>query len=99
MVTEDRVMDALRLVIDPEIGINIVDLGLIYNLIITDNSITVIMTLTTPGCPMHSSLAGGVEHAVKNLDINSEVKVELVWEPKWIPDMMSDKAKQHLGHF
>ncbi len=97
MITEDQIMDALHMVIDPEIGINIVDLGLIYNLIISENLVVVKMTLTTRGCPMHSSMAEGVEQSVKSLDKNVDVKVDLVWEPKWTPDVMSDYAKSQLG--
>ena len=98
MLTENQVMDALHFVIDPEIGINIVDLGLIYNLHITEDSVLVTMTLTTQGCPMHASLAEGVEHAVKHLDAKLKAEVNLVWEPKWTPDMMTDYAKEHLGY-
>ena len=98
MLTEDKIMEALHLVIDPEIGINIVDLGLIYNLNISEESVVVTMTLTTPGCPMHSSMAEGVERAVKHLDSNVKAGVNLVWEPKWTPDMMTDYAKEQLGY-
>ncbi len=98
MITEDQIMDALHMVIDPEIGINIADLGLIYNIIISENQIVIKMTLTTPGCPMHSSMAEGVEQSVKSIDRNTEVIVDLVWEPKWTPDMMSDYAKEQLGY-
>lgn len=98
MLTEDKIMEALHFVIDPEIGINIVDLGLIYNLNIAEESVIVTMTLTTPGCPMHSSMAEGVERAVKHLDSNVKAGVNLVWEPKWTPDMMTDYAKEQLGY-
>ena len=98
MITEDQIMEALHYVIDPEIGINIADLGLVYNLDIKENSIIVTMTLTTPGCPMHSSMADGVENAVKHLDSNLNVNVNLVWQPPWTIDMMSDYAKEQLGY-
>ncbi len=97
MLTEDQIMEALHGVIDPEIGINIVDLGLIYNLDIKNDSVVVTMTLTTPGCPMHSSMAEGVERAIKHLEPNLNSEVNLVWEPKWTPDMMTDYAKDQLG--
>jgi metal-sulfur cluster biosynthetic enzyme len=97
MVTEAEVMNALRYVIDPEIGLNIVDLGLVYDIIIEEAMITITMTLTTPGCPMHSSMTGWVENQVKALDPGYEVFVNLVWEPRWTPDMMSDEARQMLG--
>ena len=65
MVTESQVMNSLRNVIDPEIGLNIVDLGLVYDIIIEEAMITVTMTLTTPGCPMHSSITSWVENQSK----------------------------------
>ncbi len=97
MINEEQVMNALRSVIDPEIGLNIVDLGLIYDIIIEEAMITVTMTLTTPGCPMHSSITSWVENQLKALDPGYEVFVNLVWEPKWTPDKMSDEAKRQLG--
>ena len=97
MATEAEVMNTLRYVIDPEIGLNIVDLGLVYDIIIEEAMITITMTLTTPGCPMHSSITGWVENQVKTLDPGYEVFVNLVWEPRWTPDMMSDEARQMLG--
>lgn len=97
MVNEEQVMNALRSVIDPEIGLNIVDLGLIYDIIIEEAMITVTMTLTTPGCPMHSSITSWVENQLKALDPGYEVFVNLVWEPRWTPDKMSDEAKRQLG--
>lgn len=97
MVTESQVMIALKTVIDPEIGINIVDLGLVYDIIIEEAMITVTMTLTTPGCPMHSSITGWAENQVKAIEPGYEVFVNLVWDPQWTPDKMSDEAKQILG--
>lgn len=97
MLTEENVMNTLRSVIDPEIGLNIVDLGLVYDIIIEEAMITVTMTLTTPGCPMHSSITGWVENQVKLLEPGYEVFVNLVWEPAWTPEKMSDEAKQSLG--
>jgi metal-sulfur cluster biosynthetic enzyme len=97
MATEAEVMNTLRYVIDPEIGLNIVDLGLVYDIIIEEAMITITMTLTTPGCPMHSSITGWVENQVKALEPGYEVFVNLVWEPRWTPDMMSEEARQMLG--
>ena len=97
MLNESQVMNALRTVIDPEIGLNIVDLGLVYDIIIEEAMITVTMTLTTPGCPMHSSITGWVENQVKSIEPGYEVFVNLVWEPAWTPDKMSEEAKQLLG--
>ncbi len=98
MLTEDQIMESLHYIIDPEIGINIVDLGLIYNLDISSEKIIVTMTLTTPGCPMHSSMAEGVENAIRHLDDKVRIEVNLVWKPKWTPDMMTDYAKERLGY-
>ena len=84
-LTEDRVMDALQAVIDPELNINIVDLGLIYSVNINDeNEVHVLMTLTTMGCPMGESIA-------------KDVLIEITFEPPWGLNMMSDFAKDRLG--
>jgi metal-sulfur cluster biosynthetic enzyme len=96
MISEEQIMNALRNVIDPEIGLNIVDLGLIYNLVIDESSIKVEMTLTTPGCPMHSSMTAAAENVLKQLAPQSAVDIKLVWEPRWTPDMMSDEARRNL---
>ncbi len=96
MVNEQEVISALRFVIDPEIGINIVDLGLVYDVIIEEAMITVTMTLTTPGCPMHGSITSWVENQIKALEPGYEVFVNLVWEPRWTPDKMSNEAKNGL---
>jgi len=98
MVTKEQVMDALRQVVDPEIGLNIVELGLVYGVEISDNEIHITMTLTTPGCPMHESLATWVWNTVRQLDITKGIKVDLVWEPRWTPEKMSDEAKRKLGY-
>jgi len=90
-------MDALRGVVDPELGCNIVDLGLIYDVTIISSEIQVTMTLTTPGCPMHESLCRGVQMALLNLDGVSDVKVQLVWDPPWHPSMMSEAGRAQTG--
>ncbi len=97
MISEDLIMNTLSQIIDPEIGLNIVELGLIYNLEISEDAVDVTMTLTTPGCPMHSSMVTWVEKAIRTLDAKIKINVDLVWEPGWTPDMMSDEAKQQLG--
>lgn len=96
-ITQNEVMNYLKTVIDPEIGLNIVELGLIYGIEISDVEIIVTMTLTTAGCPMHSSMTTWVENSVKLLDRNRNVKVNLVWQPAWTPDRMSPEAKEKLG--
>jgi len=95
--TEETVRAALTTVIDPELGFNLVDLGLIYSIDMVGRKVTVKMTLTTQGCPMHESLVWGVRRAVLGLDAVGEVDVQLVWDPPWHPSMMSAEARDRLG--
>jgi metal-sulfur cluster biosynthetic enzyme len=97
ILTEDKIFETLKTVIDPEIGINIVDLGLIYNIEFDENNVTVTMTLTTPGCPMHNSITNWVKEALIGIGVNIAVNVNLVWVPPWSPDYMSNDAKRQLG--
>ncbi len=97
-ITVDQVRAALVDVIDPELGINVVDLGLIYNVKIDEKKISVDMTLTTPGCPLAGLLAGNVEQALREAFPNTDVEVSLVWDPPWTPDMLSADAKAQLGY-
>jgi len=96
-LTREKILERLKDVIDPEIGINIVDLGLIYNIELAENKVTVTMTLTTPGCPMHSSITKWVEETLSRIDNNVKACVNLVWQPPWTPEDMSDEAKKQLG--
>lgn len=108
MISEEQVYDRLKQVIDPELHIDIVSLGLIYDVSVTSvegkagprPAIHILMTLTTPGCP----LAGVFDQMVKQslvgiegLDLNRDVMVELTFDPPWIPDMMSEEARAELG--
>ncbi|MGC3957582.1 MAG: metal-sulfur cluster assembly factor [Verrucomicrobiota bacterium] len=88
-LTEAAVLDALRQVLDPEIGMNIVDLGLIYDVKIAGSEARVAMTLTTAGCPMSESIRGGAEIALLNLEGVTAAHVELVFDPPWHPGMIS----------
>lgn len=97
ILSEEQVMQALKSVIDPEIGINIVDLGLVYGLDIKEHYVKVTMTLTTPGCPMHDSMTKWARKSLRRLDLETEVEIDLVWTPQWTPDKMSDEAKKELG--
>ncbi len=97
MVTKAEVMKALKECLDPEIGISLVDLGLIYDVIINKDKVDIKMTLTTPGCPMHAYMVDDVKNKVNNIKGVKEVNVELVWDPPWSPDRMSDEAKKMLG--
>jgi len=96
-LNEALVLETLRQVVDPEIDCNIVDLGLIYGTRIEGRKVTVQMTLTTPGCPMHESIAWGVKNALRNLEAVEEAEVEIVWEPPWDPSMMSDYGRERVG--
>ncbi len=98
MVTSDQVYAALRQVHDPEIPVNIVDLGLVYNVQIEDESIVrVTMTLTTPGCGMAQQIATGAKQAALTVPGVTQAWVTVVWDPKWDPSRMSPAAKQQLG--
>jgi len=94
----DSVVDACRTVFDPEIPVNIYDLGLIYTIDIdAENAVRIIMTLTAPGCPVAGDMPGWVADAVEPVDGVKQVDVELTWEPQWGMDMMSDEARLELG--
>lgn len=99
VLNEHTVRDALRQVIDPELDCNIVDLGLIYGIDIEGAKVTITMTLTTPGCPMHESIRQGVHNAVLSLEDVEEVNVELVWEPPWHPTRMTATGRERTGVF
>jgi len=97
LLTDELVLETLRQVIDPEIGCNIVDLGLIYRYAFKAGKLTVTMTLTTPGCPMHDSIAEGVKNILLTLDGVNEVEVEVVWDPPWHPSMMTETGRTMAG--
>ena len=96
-ITEESILETLRQVIDPELGCNIVDLGLIYNISITDKKVAVVMTLTTPGCPMHESIRWGAQNAILNLAGIEEAEVQVVWDPPWQPSMMTEFGRIATG--
>lgn len=97
MELKDEVMEALHDVMDPELGVNIVDLGLVYGVDVDDDrNVVVTMTLTTPGCPMHDSISHGIRNRLGVIDEIGNVDVNLVWEPQWDPSRMSDAAKKFL---
>ena len=94
----DSVVEACRTVYDPEIPVNIYDLGLVYTIDITpENEVTVVMTLTAPGCPVAGEMPGWVADAVEPLDGVQSVNVQLAWDPPWGMNMMSDEARLELG--
>ena len=94
----EAVVNACKSVFDPEIPVNIYDLGLIYTIEINEkNAVNIIMTLTAPGCPVAGEMPGWVGEAVNLLDEVTQVDVELVWDPPWGMEMMSDEARLELG--
>lgn len=94
----EQVVEACRSVFDPEIPVNIYDLGLIYTIDIdAENAVRIAMTLTAPGCPVAGEMPGWVADAIEPLAGIKQVDVELVWEPPWGMDMMSDEARLELG--
>jgi FeS assembly SUF system protein len=95
---EAEVVEALKTVRDPEIPVNLVDLGLIYELIVNkDGVVYVEMTLTTPACPVAGALPGQVQDAISAVPGVQEARVKLVWSPPWSKDRMSEEAKLELG--
>jgi FeS assembly SUF system protein len=95
---EQKIISVLETVYDPEIPVNIYELGMIYNIDIDDNTnVNIKMTLTSPACPVAESLPGEVRQKIKSIEDLNDVNVEVVWEPPWNKDMMSDEAKLNLG--
>lgn len=95
---EDVVRENLRTVKDPELEVNIIDLGLVYGIEIDQSNVTVKMTLTSPACPLGGVIQAQAHQAVKKLPWVKEVKVELVWSPRWDPKTMADEdAQMELG--
>ncbi len=95
---EQKVLDVLATCYDPEIPVNIYELGLIYKIDIDDNrNVGIQMTLTSPMCPVAGSLPGEVQSKIQAIEGIGEVKVDLVWEPPWGPDRMSEAAKLQLN--
>ncbi len=99
MVTEESVFEAIKEIIDPEIGINIVDMGLIYEVDIDDTTVDIKMTLTSPGCPAGGQIVNGTQHVTQQLEGVEEVNVQVVWTPRWTPELMSEEARDELGIF
>ncbi len=96
--TKDDIYDAISTVIDPEVGFNLVELGLIYDVEIRDDqSVLVTMTLSTPSCPLHEMLLNWTKEAVMKVDGVKSVEVNLTFDPPWNPTMASDEVKKKLG--
>jgi len=97
-VTRDDVIEALKDVYDPEIPVNVFDLGLVYRVDVTDeNEVDIDMTLTAPGCGMGPYIAQQAEWRIAELDDVEDVQVNLVWDPPWSPELISDDGKKLLG--
>ncbi|NMP21049.1 metal-sulfur cluster assembly factor [Sulfobacillus harzensis] len=98
MPTQDDVLNVLKEVEDPEIGVNVVDLGLVYTVDVQgDGGVNVEMTLTAPGCPMHDTIARAAEMAIETLPDVKEAHVKMVWNPPWTPDRLTDEGRRLLG--
>jgi len=96
----DEIIKALKEIYDPEIPVNLYDLGLIYEVnILDDKRVQIVMTLTTPSCPVAEMIPGQVENRVRFVDGVDDVEVKLVWDPPWNQDMMTEEAKLELGFF
>ncbi len=98
-ILRNRVREALRNVHDPELGINIVDLGLVYGVDISDSTVHVTYTLTTMGCPIGPLIEAEIRQFVEGIDGVDAVEAEMVVRPPWSPEMMSEEAKAALGFF
>lgn len=96
--TEAEVFNALRQVIDPEVGMNIVDLGLVYGVTVEEGHIAVVMTMTSPACPLGAMITDDAKAMIaKVTPPGTDVEVSLVWEPAWTPQRLSEPARQYFG--
>jgi metal-sulfur cluster biosynthetic enzyme len=99
MTTAEEIREALKQVFDPELGVNVVDLGLVYGTEVDDaGNVHVTMTLTSPGCPIGPMVGEMVQDALGPLDGVKQVDVDVVWTPPWRPEMMTEDAKLELGY-
>ena len=96
-LTEETVRQALRKVKDPEAGINIVDLGLVYDIHLDQGKVDLKMTLTSPACPAGPQIMGDADGAVRAVEGVADVRIELVWDPYWTPDRIDPKVRAYLG--
>lgn len=97
MVTRDDVVEALRQVEDPELGMDIVELGLMYDVEVEGSKVKVVHSLTSMGCPAGPMIQEGIHEVASSLPGVEQVEIELTWDPPWTPDLMSDDAKFILG--
>ncbi|MBI5377386.1 MAG: DUF59 domain-containing protein [Thaumarchaeota archaeon] len=98
-VTSQQILDSLKQCMDPEIPINVVDMGLIYGVnVSTDNKVDIKMTMTTRGCPLHDTLVSDVKRYINKVPGVNGINVEIVWEPAWTPEKMSDAGKKLINY-
>ena len=97
MITEEVVTEVLREIYDPELHCNIVDLGLVYDIDTKNGDVHILMTLTTPACPVGPMIVAQIQEMVSIMPGVSDVDVEITFDPMWSPDLMSDEAKADLG--
>ncbi|MGC8663607.1 MAG: metal-sulfur cluster assembly factor [Thermoplasmata archaeon] len=97
MVKQEDVIEALKTVIDPEIGLDVINLGLVYEIKLNGDNIYVKMTMTTPGCPLTAWILADAENRLKQIPGVNDVQIELVWDPPWSVDRISEEARKLLG--
>lgn len=96
--TEEKVRQALYLVNDPEVGVNIIDLGLLFEMVVDGRNVRIRMTLTTPACPLEEHIRGEINQRVREICPGvDDIGITIVWEPKWSPDLMTPEGKKQLG--
>ena len=97
-LTAEHLLDSLMYVIDPEVGINIVDLGLVYGVELDGSHATVTMTLTTPGCPLHATIEQAVRRSLQSRHPElTDITLDLVWDPRWGVEFISESGREQLG--
>ena len=96
-VTEEQVIEVLKTCYDPEIPLNLYDLGLIYKIDIQDHKVFLTMTLTAPGCPIAGTIGPDIENRLLEIDGVYDSFVDIVWDPQWTPEMLKPEAKEHLS--
>ena len=99
LISEEEVVKCIKTVMDPEIPVNLYDLGLIYSIKIKENNVVIKMTLTNPNCPVAGQMPENVGKSIQHLDGLKSIKVSLVWDPPWGKDLMSEDAKLALDIF
>jgi metal-sulfur cluster biosynthetic enzyme len=99
MLTHEQVLESLKQVIDPELFVNVVDLGLIYKVDIQDKTVSLDMTMTSPACPAGPQLVAQSKKAIESLEEGTQANIQIVLTPPWTPDRMTESARDQLGIF